>query len=90
MSGAVLGCGARLLTAGASLVAERGLWDLGSAVWSTGLVAPWQVGSSRTGIEPVSPAAAGGFFTTEHQGSPTIPHLTAVARPSCPSVRWTE
>ena len=24
------------------------------------------------GIEPVSPALAGGFFTTEHKGSPNI------------------
>ena len=34
----------------------------------TGLVAPWHVGSSGTGIEPVSPALAGGFLTTGPPG----------------------
>ena len=35
-----------------------------------GLVVPRHVGSSQTGVEPVSPAMAGGFFTTEPPGKP--------------------
>ena len=37
-------------------------------LWHTGLVIPWHVGSSRSGLEPMSPAFAGGFFTTEPPG----------------------
>jgi len=38
-----------------------------------GLVAAQHVGSSWTkGIEPVSPALAGGFFTTEPPGKPSF------------------
>ena len=38
-----------------------------------GLVAAQRVGSSWTkGIEPVSPALAGGFFTTEPPGKPSF------------------
>ena len=44
------------------------LWLLGSRtqaqLWPMGLVAPQHVGSSQTMMEPVSPALAGGFFTT--------------------------
>ena len=35
---------------------------------SMGLVAPWHVGSSWIRHRPVSPALAGGFFTTEPPG----------------------
>ena len=35
-------------------------------LWGLGLAAPWHVGSSR--IESMSPALAGGFFTTEAPG----------------------
>ena len=39
-----------------------------------------------SGIEPVSPALAGGFFTTEPQGSPHIPFvIELVARTSAGS-----
>ena len=36
----------------------------------TGLAAPRHVGSSRTRARPVSPALAGGFFTTAPPGKP--------------------
>ena len=49
---------------GASVVVAPRLW------WRTGLVALWRVGSPRSGVEPVSPASAGGFFTTEPPGRP--------------------
>ena len=77
--------GPGLLTAVASLVADRELqqlWDVGSEawllgsrsqaqqLWRTGLVAPRHVRSS--GIEPVSPALAGGFFTTEPSRKPHL------------------
>ena len=39
-------------------------------LWLTGLVAPRHVGSSRPGLEPVSPALAGGFLTTAPPGKP--------------------
>jgi len=35
-----------------------------------GLLTPGHVGSSRTGIEPMSPALAGRFFTSESLGKP--------------------
>ena len=76
----------RLLTAAASLPVEHGLqvcglqqlWLPGSRaqaqyLWSMGLVAAQHVGSSWTkGIKPVSPALAGGFFTTEPPGKPSF------------------
>ena len=37
-----------------------------------GLVAPRQWDLPRLGIKPVSPALAGGFFTTEPPGKPLI------------------
>ena len=49
---------------GASVVVAPRLW------WRTGLVALWHVGSPRSRVEPVSPASAGGFFTTEPPGRP--------------------
>ena len=54
-----------LLTAIASLVAERGLQSSGSVVVSHGLSSPRYVGSSGPGIKPVSPTLAGEFLTTE-------------------------
>ena len=66
-------------SAGSSLVAENGGFSLywllflqrtsstASVVATRGLVAPWQVGSPRSGTEPVSPALAGRFFTTDHR-----------------------
>ena len=36
----------------------------------TGQVDLWHVGSSESAIKPLSPALAGGFFTTEPLGSP--------------------
>ena len=40
-------------------------------LWRTGLAALWQVGSSWTRDEPMSPALAGRFFTTEPPRKPT-------------------
>ena len=54
-----------------SVVVVPGLWSTGSVVaahefsCSTGL---WDL--PRLGIEPVSPALASGFFTTEPPGKP--------------------
>ena len=39
--------------------------ELHWALEHTILVALWHAGSSRSQMEPVSPAPAGGFFTTE-------------------------
>ena len=52
-----------------SAVAVTGSWAHG-LLWfgSMGSVAPWHVGSSWIGHRPVSPALAGGFFTTEPPG----------------------
>ena len=41
-------------------------------IYNTGLAAPRQVGSSRPGIKPVSPALEGRFFTTELPGKPCM------------------
>ena len=57
-----------LLTVVASLVEVLSVQV--QELWCRGLVAPWHVGSSWTGIEPVSPALAGGFLTTGPPGSP--------------------
>ena len=38
-------------------------------MWHLGLVVLWHVGPSWIRIEPVGPALAGRFFTTDHQGS---------------------
>ena len=60
-----------LFTEVASLVAEHRPWGVQPLAFAvprklrcTGLVVLWHVGSSRSGIEPTSPALAGGFFTT--------------------------
>ena len=62
----------------ASVAAERGLSSWGSQAlrhrlssrgsWS--LAAPRHVGSSRTRDRTMSPALAGGFFSTEPPGKP--------------------
>ena len=85
----VLLCAAEssLLIAVASLVAEYRFWvhgllqlySTGSVKWHTGLVTPWHVGSflPGSGIKFVSPALAGGFFTTEPSGKPWTLSLAA-------------
>ena len=59
-----------LCTAAAALVVERGLQGLwAQQLWCmTGLVAPGVWDLPGSGIEPVSPALAGGFYTTEPRG----------------------
>ena len=61
--------GRGLQAVGASVVSALELRSAGS-VGHMGLVAPWPVGSSGPGIEPVSPALTGRFFTTEPPGMP--------------------
>ena len=39
-------------------------------LWRKGLVAPWHMGSSGPGIEPMYPALAGGFIITGPPGKP--------------------
>ena len=46
------------------------LWSTGSIVVAYRLLGMWD--PSGSGIEPVSPALAGGFFTTEPPGKPSI------------------
>ena len=41
-------------------------------MWCTGLAALRHVDLARPGIEPVSPALAGGFFATEPPGKPPL------------------
>ena len=50
-----------------SLAVAPGLQSTGSGVLAqhTCLAALWHMGSSGSGIEPASPALAGGFFITE-------------------------
>ena len=72
-------CGARAVGVWASVVVAHGLSSCSlravehkcSSCWM-GLVAPWHVGSSWTGIEPMSPALAGGFLTTAPPGKSLI------------------
>ena len=72
-----------LFVAVASLIAKRGLWAGGPQwlrppgsraqpqwLWRTGLVAPCMWDLPGSGIEPVSRALAGGFFTTQPPGQP--------------------
>ena len=73
-------CSAPASHRGGFLVLEywlSGAWPsvLGPGSWSTGsgLAAPRRVGSSRSEVGPVSPASAGGFFTTEPPGKPPSP-----------------
>ena len=44
-------------------------------LWLTGLFAPRDVGSGAV-TEPMSPALAGGFFTTKPRGKPLKRFLT--------------
>ena len=37
-----------------------------------GLVAPWKWDLPRSGMDPISPALAGVFFTTEQPGKPWV------------------
>ena len=48
-----------------SLVMEHSLQSTGSIIGPTGLVAPGHGDLPKTGIEPTSPASAGGFFPAE-------------------------
>ena len=48
--------------------AAPGLWSTGSAVTGHRLFAPRHLNLSRLGIEPASPALAGGLFTTVPPG----------------------
>ena len=79
----VVVCG--LLTVAARLVAERVLWahglqwlqcvgsSTGSVVRGTWVSCSTSCGNlPGPGMEPVSPALAGGFFTTEPPGTPFI------------------
>ena len=74
-----------LLIVAASLVAEHGPWGLRASapvapasraqaqcLWRVGLVALGPVGSAQIRGEPVSSALAGGFFTTELPGKPSM------------------
>ena len=60
----------RLLIAVAFLVAEHGVRSTGSALVAHRLSCSAACGSSGSGIEPVSPALAGRFFTAEPPGKP--------------------
>ena len=60
---------------------SRALERQAQQLWCSGSVAPRYVGSSRSGIKPVSPALAGGFFTTEPPGRPSV-QFSSVAQ-SC-------
>ena len=59
-----------LLIAVAFLVAEHGVRSTGSALVAHRLSCSAACGSSGSGIEPVSPALAGRFFTAEPPGKP--------------------
>ena len=60
-----------LLIAVASLVVEHRLESCGT--WAQLLHGLWNLPGS--GIKPVAPALAGGFFTTELPGKPPFSHL---------------
>ena len=59
-----------LLTEVASLVAEHRLWGY---LWQVNELLSGMRDLSGPGLEPVSPALAGGFFTTEPPGKPLEP-----------------
>ena len=59
-----------VLIAAASLVGEHRLESAGSVVVAWGLSCPAACSHPRPRIEPVSPALAGEFFTTEQTGKP--------------------
>ena len=60
----------RGLQAAGSVVAAPGLQGAGAVVVKHGLHAPRHVGLPGPGVEPVSPALAGGFLTTGPPGKP--------------------
>ena len=57
-------------------------------LWCTGTVPPWHVESSQTGIKPVSPALAGGFFTTEPPWNPPLQLLDHPTFISFAAIHW--
>ena len=81
------GCWAQALTAVAPLAAERGLW--GSAVRARASLLRCMWGLPGPGLEPVSPALAGGFPTTEHHGAPDLALLRLLSL-TCHHVHHTE
>ena len=59
------------------------MWFLGSRaqaqrLWGTGLVALRHVDLPGSGVKPVSPALADGFFITEPLGSPASPLFAVI------------
>ena len=77
MRGFLMGCGFSCCGARAPGLQAHEMWLLGSRtqaheLWHTDLVALHPGGSSRPGIEPMSPALAGRFFTTEPPGKPFL------------------
>ena len=74
-------CGAGVVIAGASVIAERRSGHLSFSssspwaqqLWLIGLTAPWHMGSSQTRIQThVTPALQGGFLTTGLPGKPKL------------------
>ena len=63
-------CKAWVLGAPATVVAAPALEHRLNSCSTLGLVALQHVGAPRSGIEPVSPALASRFFTTEPPGKP--------------------
>ena len=59
-----------------SVVAAPGLQSSGSVVVVHGFSCSACVGSSGTRKDPVSPALAGGFFTTEPPGQPPFVYIS--------------
>ena len=56
-------------------IQQCGSWALENQLWYTGLVGSWCVGLSGSGIKLMSPALAGGFFTTAPPGKPQIRNI---------------
>ena len=77
------GC-VRASPCGALSGGSRALEPQAQYLWCSGSVAPKYLGSSGSGIKPVSPALAGGFFTTEPPGKPSV-QFSSVAQ-SCPTL----
>ena len=59
-----------LLWSSGSVAAAPGLWSMGSTLQCVGLVLHSMGDLPGPGMEPTSPALAGGFFTTEPPGEP--------------------
>ena len=64
-------CVAQALGHMGSVVAARGIWSTGSVVVVCSLRCSEACGIVQPGIEPVSPALTGRFFTTEPPGKPS-------------------